>query len=408
MKKIIFVTRCFNPIFNTGASRSVSDIAFGLAELGWDVHLVVGKQGYQGYKDNKETEVIRGVCIHRIWNISFPCSSLLRRLLNYIIFYLSCSYNLIFLVKRNDIVVVTTDPPLISVVVDLIVRVKRAILINWLLDIYPEVAQRLGFRLIQGWRLKLFRSICNISWKKAVYNMVLGERMAQFVYSVGIENEKVRVFPNWEDGDLIKPTPVKEKNNFREQWGLQNKFVIGYFGNMGRAHEFETILDTAAHLRSCKETENIIFLFVGDGYYRRHIEKMIQLRELENVILKSYQAEEKLSESFAAANIHIISTRPNLEGLLVPLKLYGAMAAGRPIIFVGDHEGEIAKIARKYHCGSTVNVGKVQDLKETILSYYSCPEMCEQLGRNARVAFETYFNKSIAIKRWHGLLETIE
>jgi glycosyltransferase involved in cell wall biosynthesis len=405
MSRIIFVTRCFNTDFNTGGARTVSDIAFGLSNSNWEVHLIVGQQGYQHSKDKLKDRIISGVQIHRLWNVNFPITSAFRRALHVLIFHLSCAFTLLRLLKKGDIVVATTDPPLISVVIAFITRLRGAIQINWILDIYPELAERLGFRLARGWHSSILRYLCNLSWKFAIYNLVLGERMAEFVYKQGITKNKVLIFPNWEDGELVRPKLINNSNSFRIECQIENKFVIGYFGNMGRAYDFETIMDCATHLS--KINAEVTFLFVGNGYYKNFLEINTINNKLKNLICKPYQPPDKLSETFAAANIHIISMRQNLEGLLVPGKLYSAMAAGRPIIFIGSEDGEVARLLRKFKCGTTVQMNDHLALTKTILEYHKNNELCEQEGHNARVAFENYYNKNIAIRRWNELLESI-
>lgn len=400
--RIIFVTRIFNPIHNTGASRTISGAAFGLANLGWDVHLVARCES-DSYR-NDFSEKISGVTVHFIPNINLSEKGLISRALNYIQYYFSCAYRLIYLVKKNDIVIVTTDPPLNSIIVASIARIRKAILVNRLLDIYPEVAERLGVKLIQKWPKQFLRYLCNISWKSARYNSVLGERMVDFVCKQGIPKDKVFLHPDWEDGELVRPISDNQ-NTLRNLWGLNDKFVVGYYGNMGRAHEFDTILNTASDL--LHKFSNIIFLFVGTGYYRAYIEKIAKAKNLTNIVFKPYQASENLSESLSVANSHIISMQPQLEGLLVPSKLYTAMAAARPTLFIGDEDGEVARIIKKYNCGETVKVGDSNRLTKVILQYYNDPSLCNYQGIKARNAFEKNFDKPIAIRKWHELLKSI-
>ena len=306
--------------------------------------------------------------------------------------------------RSEDIVVVTTDPPLISVIVDVIVRLRGATLVNWLLDIYPEMAERLGFRLAKGWRLHFLRFLRNISWKNAKMNVVLGERMLDFVIEQGIPKNKICIQPNWEDGTLIQGIDVDQDNALKKEWLLEDKFVIGYSGNMGRAYDFNTLLKVAKLLEI---EEKIIFLFVGNGYYRPYIEEVICKDNLKNVFLKPYQPPEKLKESLSIPHIHVLSTLTYLEGLLVPGKLYSAMAVGRPIIFIGDEQGEVARTITRFNCGRVVPIGDTQALIKMILMLYNDRSLCETFGRNARLAFTQHFDKAIAMQRWHALLESI-
>lgn len=403
MKRVFFVTRCFNTTFNTGAARTLFDVATGLAKLGWEIHLVATQSSYQDFKNKSKSNMVSGIRFHQMWNINFPLTSSLRRSLNILLFHLNCIYILLRLLKKNDIVVATTDPPLVSVPIAWIARLRGVILVNWLLDIYPEVAERLGFRLVRGWRSKTLRSLCNRSWKEAKYNIVLGEHMADFVRNQGFNNSNILIHPSWEDSEIVNSSSVD--NSLRRQWNMESNFVFGYFGNMGRAHHFETIVDAALELKNIHS--DIKFLFVGYGYYHNYLEKKTIENNLDNIILKPYQSTAKFPDALALANVHIITMRPNLEGLLVPTKLYSAMAAARPIIFIGNQDGEVARILKKFSCGTIVQMGDVDALSQIILYYKNNPTQCEKEGKNARVAFEKHFTKSIAIKRWNELLESI-
>src|SRR5262249_49797665 len=147
------------------------------------------------------------------------------------------------------------------------------------------------------------------------------------------------------------------------------------------------------------ETE-ITFLFVGDGHYRRWIEAETQRRALTNVMLKPFQPAWRLAESLAVPDLHIVSLRPELEGLVVPSKFYGIAAAGRPAIFVGDPAGEIACILREGNCGSAVAPGDVDGLVAHIRAMHRLPLQRETWGANARRMFMRRFDQQIAIARW--------
>lgn len=407
MRRIFFVARCFNETINTGSGRSVADAAFGLAELGWEVHLVAGRQGYQKYKNSKKNKIISSVLIHRLWGIDVSHTSSLNRIINFIFFYFACAITLLRLVKRDDIVVATTDPPLISFIVHLVTRIKKAVLINWLLDIYPEVAAALGVKVIQGWRLKLLRNLCNISWRAARYNIVLGSRMADFVQRICAVRDSTIIQPNWEDGNLVKPYLLKSENHLTKEWEFENKFVLGYFGNFGRAYEFSTIIQAAKILQNF--SDKIVFLLVGDGFFINYIKKSIAEFSLQNIILKPYVPRERISESLGVADVHLITMRANVEGLLVPGKLYTALAAQRPIIFVGDAEnGEVGQTLKNHCCGMSVQLGDDKALVTAIMQYFDNPHLAREHGHNARKAFEKHYEKSIAIRRWDELLKTID
>jgi glycosyltransferase involved in cell wall biosynthesis len=395
---MVFVNRYFHPDYSA-TSQLLSDLAFELAASGGNVHVITSRQRY----DNPDArlppqENVRGVQVHRVWTSRFGRAHLLLRAIDYLTFYLSAGHQLLSLVSREDVIVAKTDPPLISVVAWLVARLKGAALINWLQDLYPEVAMALevrGMGLMSG----VLRSLRNLSLRYAKCNVVLGERMAQRLAGEGIDREKIKIIHNWNVGDGIVPVEDAE-NELRRAWGLQDKFVVGYSGNMGRVHDFKTIIEAVKLLN--ERERNITFLFIGGGAKQSVVEQA--LAQLPNVIFKPYQPLERLSQSLGAADVHLISLLPEMEGLIVPSKFYGIAAAGRPAVFVGDPDGEIARIIREEDCGYVVPSGRAEALANCIDGASGNSDEPARKGHNARNAFERRFNRDMAMGGWRALL----
>lgn len=396
-KKFIFVTRFFYPAF-TGIPRIVSELAFSLADKGHAVEVLTSRQGYEKtYSNLSRKEVISGVKITRISALSFKRESLIGRVINYLFFYCNCLLRLLNL-KRNEIVLVLSEPPLISTVATIAIKLRGAKLINWVQDIHPEISQHLGISFTQGWKGRILRDLRNIGWRHAVFNVVIGKHMAEFLLKQGIKSNQIGIYPNWEDGNLIVPCP-QEENGLRKQWGLENKFVVGYSGNLGRAHDFTTILETATYFSKQKGFEDIFFLFIGDGFYKNYLEREVVHRGLQNVLFKDFQPREKLKDSLNVPDLHLISALPSMEGLLVPGKLTSALAVGRPVLFVGHKEGEVAQILHSASCGMAISIGDSPALNNAILKLRNDAALRYQWGLNARNEFDKTFDKSVAMSK---------
>jgi colanic acid biosynthesis glycosyl transferase WcaI len=111
--------------------------------------------------------------------------------------------------------------------------------------------------------------------------------------------------------------------------------------------------------------------------------------------------------SLSVPDVHVISLRPNLEGLIVPSKFYGVAAAGRPVIHVGDPDGEIARILHREQCGWAFGIGEVAPLAQCILRLAQEPEEVETAGRQARDAFDRKYARSHALRTWRELLDSV-
>ncbi len=145
---------------------------------------------------------------------------------------------------------------------------------------------------------------------------------------------------------------------------------------------------------------------MGGGPQRKQLEEAIAARKLENVRLYPYQPRERLPALLGTADIHLVSLKPELEGLLLPSKFYGIAAAARPTIFVGSRQGEIAKIIEQVHCGATIESGDSAGLLSRILELAADRQELETMGARARLAFEAQWEKRHSIARWQETIDT--
>lgn len=397
--KVVFVNRFFYPD-HSATSQLLTDLTFHLAKTGIAVHVITGRQVY----DNPDStlpsnDIIQGIRVIRVWTTRFGRQNLLGRTFDYLTFYLSAAWSLFALATPGDIVVAKTDPPLISVVAAIVAKIRGAKLINWIQDLFPEVAVALSVGGIGGLE-GLLRSVRNWSLRTAYKNVAIGDGMAKKLAGEGIKPDAIQVIHNWADGRVIQPVD-REKNDLRREWHIQDRFVVGYSGNIGRAHEFDTILDAAEKLKSAA---NIVFLFIGGGAQRDRIEEEARRRSLENIMFKTYQPRDQLALSLTVPDVHLISLQPSLEGLIVPSKLYGIAAAGRPTIFIGSKHGEIPHILREAQCGFSVEKGQAEEVSRIIRELADDKETCLRLGRRARALFDQRFDTRHAMEAWEAVI----
>jgi glycosyltransferase involved in cell wall biosynthesis len=400
--KIVFVNRYFFPDYSA-TSQLLSDLAFDLASRRQDVHVITGSQLYtDSWASLPLKETIRGVRVHRVRTSRFGRARLWGRLLDYLTFYTGATWRLLRSTRPGDVIVAKTDPPMLSVCAAWIARRKGAVLVNWIQDLFPEVAASMdltGVRTIAP-VLKRWR---NWSLRQGQCTVVLGSIMAKRLRDEGIPADRIRVIENWADGDAIQPVAKKENALVRE-WQLNGKFVVGYSGNMGHVHEFKTMIDAAELLR---HSPHIAFLFVGDGIFRQWMERETERRRLMNVQFRPYQPVDRLKFSLSLPDVHLISLRPALEGLIVPSKFYGVAAAGRPVIYVGDPDGEVPRILRHERCGWTFRIGEANSLARFILALSEKPDEVTDAGAQARLVFERHYARSRALDAWRELLGSL-
>lgn len=400
--KLIFVNRYFHPD-HSATSQMLSDLAFALAEQGeFAVHVVTSRQRYgDAAADLPAKETVRGVTVHRVWTSRFGRRNLRGRAMDYASFYWSAAGVLWKLADRRSIVVAKTDPPLVSVFAAGIARLKGARLINWIQDLFPEVAESLGITAVKGPAGRFVRELRNRSLKLADTNVAIGDTMRDRLLREGISGHGIRIIHNWADEAGI--TPVEPAANpLRKEWGLDGQFVVGYSGNLGRGHDFGTLLEAAEALR---DRPGLRFLIIGGGAQLAAVRAAVAARKLDSFVFRPYQPREALSASLSAADVHLVSLRPELEGLIVPSKFYGIAAAGRPVLFIGSRRGEIARMIAAAGCGFTVSEGDAAALRDRILELAGDPRLCRSLGEAARRVLESRYGFRSALAAWRDVLK---
>lgn len=401
--KLIFINRFYYPD-HSATSQLLSSLATRLSKRGWRVNVVTSRLCYDNLNaDLPARENVEGVQVHRVWTSSLGRTRLVGRAVDYLTFYISATWRLWRLARKDDIVVAKTDPPMLSVAASGVTNSRSARLVNWQQDIFPEVACALGVRGMSGAMGWFLREIRDRSLRHAKANVVLGKLMRARIRKAKVASSSIYVIPNWECGETIKPIS-RVDNPLRAAWGLGDKFVIGYSGNMGRAHDFETIVKAAVAL---KTREDIAFVWVGDGAQRPWLEEEARRLNLSRFIFKPYQPRACLSESLSLPDVHVVSLRPELEGLIVPSKCYAIAAAGRPALFIGDCAGESAKLLRKHGCGYSLDPSDHEGLVSRILELHADERTREAMGVRARRALEEHYEKKQAFVRWETLLQQI-
>ncbi len=411
-KRVILLNRFFFPD-QSPTSELLSDLAFALGRVGCRVMVITSRLRYDDRTAKLSSrEVARSVEIRRVWSFRSKADTLIGRALEYLSFYLSAGSCLWQSAGRGDIIIAKTDPPLLSIMAAPIARLKGARLINWLQDLFPEVAVELGVAGAIGRpAFHLLRRLRNRSLRSASVNVVPGSGMAKTLEQEGIAPQHISVIANWSDGKLIQPIP-SEGNELRRRWGLAHNVIVAYAGNFGRAHDFDTIIEAMtqhqqhATLAPAGDImHQIAFLFVGGGAQHKALEREITVRKLVNAQVHPYQPRELLATLLGAADIHLVSLRPELEGLVVPSKIYGIIAAARPVIFIGSPIGEVARLIEHAKCGFTVEPEDSKTLLDRIIKLAKNHSLMKAMGTKARLAFEHQWDKPHAMAKWLSLLD---
>lgn len=402
--KLVFINRYFWPD-ESASSQMLSDLAFGLAQANpnREVWVITSRLRYADAGGQLASEeIVRGVHVRRTWTSRFGRGHLFGRAVDDLTFYLTAAWALLCLARRGDIIVAKTDPPLLSVMVAPVAKLRGARLVNWLQDVFPEVAIALG---MGGRGFALLRGLRDLSLKAASANVAIGDRMAQRICARGVAGDRIVVIPNWADGDAIRPF-ARENNALRRAWGLEDRFVVAYSGNLGRAHDVATIVDAVATTER-DGAGRIAWVFIGAGARYEALRGQVEARGFRSVQFRPYQPRARLAESLCVGDVHLVSLQPQLEGLIVPSKLYGVLAAGRPAIHIGARDGEVARVLAEGRCGVTVVPGDGARLARIVMEWSRDRRHVQAMGARARALLDAHYERRLALSRWQALLDAI-
>jgi colanic acid biosynthesis glycosyl transferase WcaI len=403
-----FFNRSFHP--DTAATgQLLTELCEGLVrEHGLRVSVVAGVPLLPASADG--TQLARGLVFHRerhngieilrAHGTRFSKQRFSGRFSNYVSYFLSACWAGLRL-ERPDVVVALTDPPIVGLAGWLAARRHGAPFLMNYRDIFPEVA-----RLLEDFQSpaveKILERVNRFLCRRADKIVVLGETMGRrLVEGKGADPSRILVIPDWADCAEITPGP--KDNEFRRANGLTGKFVVMHSGNIGLSQNLESLVEAAALLREVPEIE---IVFVGEGVKKPALEQRAAELGLGNVRFLPYQPKEKLRESFAAADVFIVALKPGLAGYIVPSKLYGILAAGRPYVAAVEEESEVVAITRRHDCGLLARPGDARDLAEKILTLYRDQERARRLGANARRA-AAEFDRPVLVAAYARLFEEL-
>lgn len=375
----------------------MTDLAESLVERGVKVTALAGRGRYNGGEKLPAREEYRGVKIERAWTTSYGKGSFAKRLADYLSFYFGATWKLLR-VPRQDILLALSHPPLIGLIALVIGRMRGMRVIALVQDIHPDLAIALGTIGARNPAARFLNWLNCIALRGADRVIVLSECMRKRIADkVGCERAtRIDIIHNWADGSQIKPLNG-ESNPFVSEHNLEGKFVVLFSGNLGHVNEFTTVLEAARRLCNLPE---ILFLFVGDGVKGDEIKRFSEHHHLPNIRMLPYQPRESLYHSLAAGHALLTTLGEGLAGLSVPSKTYAIMAAGRPVLFVGDARSDIARLVAENDCGAVVAAGDDERLAEVIKEWAANDEKLAEMGKAARTLFESRFDRKHAVNAY--------
>jgi glycosyltransferase involved in cell wall biosynthesis len=313
--------------------------------------------------------------------------------------YLISSLVGIMKAERPDVVLTMTDPPFVAAAAMLASKVRHAPFVYVNQDIFPEVALTLGI-LKTGVTATTLRKLNARLRASAAAVVAIGRDMERRLLDLGTEPSKIRVITNWADTDAI--TPSSAASPLRDRLGWSDRFVVMHSGNVGLTQDLDALVGAADLLR---DDPAVLIAIVGEGGSKAQLERAAQSRGLANVVFLPYQPKKNLTASLGAADLHFIGLRRGLAGAIVPSKLYGIMAVGRPFLAAVESESETALVCREFDCGLVVDPGSPHAIANGIRQARQLNLVA--MGERGRDAAVAHFGRAAVAASYDSLLRDI-
>jgi colanic acid biosynthesis glycosyl transferase WcaI len=361
----------------------------------YDVTVVTGH--LHGH-DLPAEETRNGVRIVRVRSTAYERSRLHLRAANYAS-YLGDSVLTALRGERPALVLCMTDPPVVGDIGLVVARRFGAPLLVISQDVFPEIAERVK-RLEQPVVLGALRRLVALYLKRADRVVAIGETMKLRLEQKGAAAERVVVISNWVDTSELTPGP--RSNAWSAVHGLDDVFVVMHSGNIGHAQDLDTLVRAATFLRDLTSVRIVV---IGFGARHGEMTRLAQRLEVTGTVqFLGYQPREMLPLSLATGDLHYVGLARGLAGYVVPSRVYGILAVGRPVLVSADRESETVKLVDEAGCGVVVPPGRPELVAGVIRDVVEGRLSIDGMGERGRAWVEREADRAVAFDRYRRVV----
>ena len=399
MKTILILSQYYHPdISATGQvlTQLTEDIA---NKHGNQVKVLTGQPAYHrdsnDISSNKET--INNVEIIRTNYLRLNKKTNLRRLVGFFSFFIAILIKLPF-VGKFDTIVIVSNPPMLPIIGHFLKKVRKVNFIFLLHDLYPDVALRMGVTHEQSMMTKVMNWINKRVFKSADHIVVLGRDVKKLIEDKGVDSSKVSIITNWADKLVIDK---ESRTDMLKKLNIEGKFVVLYTGNIGLIYDLEYIIESVGKL---KDLHNICLVIIGEGNNKENLKEIVQDKKIANIYFYPYQPKEEYGKLLKSADVLLVALANGMEGISIPSKSYGYLAAGKPLLGILPENSEIGMVIRENNCGIQVNPRDIEGIEQAIRILYSNQDLRESMGTNSRNIFEEKYQREHVTAKFIKLL----
>ena len=380
-KNLLVISQTFVPD-PASVGQHMTDVAVEMARRGHCVRVYTSARGYEDASARYPLrERLLRVEIRRLPLASFGKKSLPLRVLGTASFMVQCLLAGLF-TPNVDAIFFSTSPPLIGIVGSIIHSIRGVPLIYWAMDLNPDQLIALGKLKASSPIARVLESVNRVILRESSLVIALDRFMADRLAgrARGLRR-KMLVMPPWPHEEHIR-LPGRGDNPFAARHGLEGKFVVMYSGNHSPSNPLSTLLQAVVRL---KDDPDLRFAFIGGGSGKREVEQVIREHKLTNALSLPYQPLHELGNSLSVADVHMVSLGDAMVGIIHPCKIYGAMAVGRPILYLGPRPSHISDLLDRHRIGWHVSHGDVSGAVEALQAIKGTdPQTLHHMGQMAQ------------------------
>lgn len=382
-----------------------TELAIGLQKKGLTVGVISGYP--QEYVNEKKTEKeppndLDGIDIKRVKYTTFNNKSKFGRIFNFFSLFLAMLTK-VFYLRNFKKIIVYSNPPILPLIPYVLKKICKIDFIFVAFDVYPDNALKMKGIKENGLIHKLMTFVNNRVYKNASHVVLLGNEMKEYVLKnkIATKESNLEVIPNWFSNEQSLESKIVINTEFKEI-KAQYQFVVLYSGNMGSFQDIETILKGILYYENRKD---IYFIFSGHGNKVENIKGFLRDNHITNAKVFGFLTGQDYADVLAISDLCLVSLEVGIEGLGVPSKTYGYLAAGKPVLAIMSAETDIARDLQEFNSGENIQQGDIDGFVDSINRYYENREFTKKQSLNARTLYESKYTKEINIDKYFKLLD---
>ena len=391
---ILLLNEYFPPD-TSATAKCAAQVAGALAEK-HRVTVLAGRPSYDPTELHPRyllrREVLGNLAVERVGSTAYPRFQMRRRVSNYLS-YLSLAIPRALSI-RSDVVLAMTDPPIEGIAGALVAQLSRRPFVYNVRDMYPDMA--VGGSIVRpGSFTARWEAMHRWALRRAARVIVLGEDMRDRIVAKGVDPERVVIS---RDGiNIPEDLPSPENSVAREIRG-EFRFVLVHAGNVGFYGAWETLIAAVRML----EKEGVGLVFIGEGAMKQQVETMAA--GCRAIRFLPFRPANEIPLVLSSGDMHVVTVKRGLEGVVVPSKLYPTLAAGRPVLGVAPEECDVVRIIRRSGCGLAANPDDATSVANVIRSVLRDQKHLRNMGLRAREIAISYDR----VKQLKIFTETVE